>query len=109
MVERIAVDFDTLRQHAKRVGMVEDGVRLAENAAGSLNLSGGAFGVMCSFLVTPATLVSGVAMSAISSSAGMLQRAQKEIRAVASEFEDLEQEIVTAYRQLEGGLDGGQR
>lgn len=106
MTDQIALDFDTGRQHAARVGTVIDGVRLAENAASSLNLGGGAFGVMCSFLVTPATLISDVAIGTISSAAAMLERAQTELRGMVADFEEQEQDFAGRYRQIQGQLDG---
>ena len=106
MGDRIALDFDVARQHAARVARVVSDVRMAQDAAGSLNLAGGAFGVMCSFLVPPAQLVSQVAVGTISSVSGLLSRAESEFLGMVSDFEAMEEDFSARYRRLHGEVDG---
>lgn len=109
MGDQIALDFDTARQHATRVARVASDVRLAQDAAGSLNLAGGAFGVMCSFLVPPAVAVSQVAVGTISSVSALLGRAETEFLGMVSDFEAMEHDFSTRYKQLHGQVDGVSR
>ncbi|PKI89916.1 hypothetical protein CW368_12185 [Actinomycetales bacterium SN12] len=106
MSDRIALDFDTARQHAARVGRVRTDVVRAQEAAGSLDLAGGAFGLMCSFLVPPAVAVSAVAVGTISSVSSLLGRAERELRAVVADFETMEEDFAGRYRQLQAELGG---
>ncbi|MGN8026733.1 hypothetical protein [Microbacterium sp. 22242] len=108
MTGQIALDFELGRRHAARVGRVASDVRMAQDAASSLNLAGGAFGVMCSFLVPPAVLVSQVAVGTISSVSAMLGRAETEFLGVVSDFEAMEQDFSGRYRGLHGGLERAQ-
>ncbi|MDQ4215260.1 hypothetical protein [Microbacterium capsulatum] len=105
----IALDFDLGRQHAARVGRVASDVRMAQDAASSLDLAGGAFGVMCSFLVPPAVLVSQVAVGTISSVSAMLGRAETEFLGVVADFEAMEEDFSSRYAQLHGEVDGVRR
>ena len=100
------MDFDVARQHAARVARVASDVRLAQDAAGSLNLGGGAFGVMCAFLVQPAQLVSQVAVGTISSVSALLGRAESELLGMVADFEAMEEDVSGRYRQLHGRVDG---
>ena len=109
MGDMIALDFDVARQHAARVARVGSDVRLAQDAAGSLNLGGGAFGLMCSFLVPPAQLVSQVAVGTISSVSALLGRAESELLGVVSDFEAMEHDFSTRYRRLHAEVDGVSR
>ncbi len=108
MGDAIALDFELGRQHAARVGRVAADVQLAQDAASSLNLAGGAFGVMCSFLVPPAVLVSQVAVGTISSVSAMLGRAETEFLGLVSDFEAMETDFSGRYKGLHGGLGGPQ-
>jgi hypothetical protein len=109
MAELIAVDTETVRRHAQRVGQVASDVRLAENAAGSMNVGGGAFGVMCAFLVPPAQLVSSIAIGAISAAATMLEQSEEQLRGLADDFDESEQRQIDTINGLLGSVDGGIR
>ncbi|GAA4480871.1 hypothetical protein [Microbacterium panaciterrae] len=104
MGDTIALDFDLGRRHAARVGQVAADVRMAQDAASSLNLAGGAFGVMCAFLVPPAVLVSQVAIGTISSVSAMLGRAETEFLGMVSDFEATEEEFSGRYKSMHGAL-----
>ncbi|ACQ79137.1 conserved hypothetical protein [Beutenbergia cavernae DSM 12333] len=50
MSESFHIDDDVLRAHARKVDMVADDVAEAGSAATSVDLDGGAFGLLCAFL-----------------------------------------------------------
>jgi hypothetical protein len=100
----IAVDAELVVQHASRLGAVREGVAEAASAVGSVDLGGGAFGVLCSFLVPPAQLVAGIAQSMIVSADDMLDRTVDELRGFASDVEDRETTIVEQVRALQRGI-----
>jgi hypothetical protein len=102
---RIAIDADALRQHATAMRQVAADVQEAVEAARGIDLAGGAFGIMCSFLVPPAQLASTAAISGIASSKGMLDRTADEVVEVATETEGAEAERVRALQSLQKGLD----
>jgi uncharacterized protein YukE len=104
MAEKITIDPDLLRTHAARVEQVAGDVAMARDAAGSINLGGGAFGLMCNFLVLPATVVSTMAQSALLSAGSMVQRSATEIRAVATDFETTEGDIEQTIAGLRSAL-----
>ena len=68
----IAIDTDTLRQHASGVERLAADAVEALSAVQSINLSGGAFGVLCSFCVPPVGIVSAAVGAAISGVAANL-------------------------------------
>jgi hypothetical protein len=100
----IAVDAKLVLQHASRVGTVREGVAEAASAVGSVDLGGGAFGVLCAFLVPPAQLVAGIAQSMIVSAEGMLDRTVDELRGFASEVDERESTIAEQLRALQRGI-----
>lgn len=106
MAELIAVDTETIRRHAQRVGQVASDVRLAHDAAGSMNVGGGAFGVMCAFLVPPAQLVSSIAIGAIASAATMLEQSEEQLRGLADDFDEGEQRQIATIDGLVSSLEG---
>lgn len=105
VADRISIDFDLLEQHARRVDLVASDVALAQDAASSINVGGGAFGLMCAFLVPPAALVSSLATSALASAQGMVERSARELRAVGTDFGTTEDAIVTDLAEFVKALD----
>ena len=106
MSDEIAIDFDVIAYHAGRVDNVAADVALAQNAAGSINLGGGAFGLMCAFLVLPTTIVSTAAQLTLASAKGMVERSAREIKGVGRDFSTLEEDIITEIDDLKSELDG---
>ncbi|UAJ78422.1 hypothetical protein IT072_14280 [Leifsonia sp. ZF2019] len=102
--KRIAVDAEVIHAHAVRVDQVAADIGVARQAAAATNMGGGAFGVICSFLVAPATLAATMAASAISAAEGMVTRSAREVRGVAADAAAVEDDIVQAVRALEKGL-----
>lgn len=107
MADEIAIDFDVIGYHANRVDQVAADVAVAQSAAASINLGGGAFGLMCSFLVAPTSLVSTAAQLTLNAAHGMVERSAREIRAVGRDFAVLEQDIIAEIDDLQSELDGG--
>lgn len=105
MSTRIAIDTELLRQHAGRVEQVGRDVGVARDAAGSLDLGGGAFGLMCAFLVPPAVAVSSVAQAAIASAQRMVERSATELRGVAADFTAQEDRVEETLRSVRTRLD----
>lgn len=104
MAKKIAVDAELIHAHASRVERVAAEVAEARQAAVATNMGGGAFGLICAFLVPPATLAAAMAASAIGAAEGMLERSAREIRGVAKDMAAVEDDIVQAVRALEKGL-----
>jgi len=101
---QIAIDQDLIIAHAARVRQVSSDVQVARNAASATNMSGGAFGVMCAFLIGPATLVASAASGAIASAQGLVDRSATEIRGVADDMAAFEDELSASIRQIESAL-----
>ena len=106
MVEQIAVDADLLRTHAVRVEQGGAEVKVGADAAGSVDLGGGAFGVLCGFLVLPAQLVSFAGQSVVSSAGQLVDRAAVQVRGWAGDVEEQEQQIAQEIARLERLVDG---
>ena len=109
MPENIAVDFDVLTAHASRVDQVSSAVGLGAQAAASLNLGGGAFGLMCAFMVPPATLVSSMAQSAITSAQEMVSRSASEVRGLRDDFMAFEEAASGEFSALTTEVEGSPR
>ncbi|MFF2053469.1 hypothetical protein ACFVU2_17845 [Leifsonia sp. NPDC058194] len=105
MTGRIAMDADLLRYQATQVDAIASDVAEASSAARTLNLGGGAFGVLCSFLVPPAQLVSAAAIQLLHESEALLHRTGTQLRSVAMDVEDREADLVRQLRTIERGLD----
>jgi hypothetical protein len=104
VADKIAVDADLIHAHAARVQQVASDVGMARQAAASTNMGGGAFGVICSFLVAPASLAATMASAAIGAAEGMVTRSAREVKGVAADMAATEADIVRAVRTLEKAL-----
>lgn len=102
--DRIEIDSGLLRDQARAVTAAASGVDEARQAASSMNLTGGAFGVMCAFLVPPAMLLTDAASSMLTQASEMLVREAGALRGAADDFDDLERGISNELRRLGGGL-----
>jgi hypothetical protein len=100
----IAVDQDLITAHAARVEVVASDVAVARDAAGATNMGGGAFGVLCAFLVAPASIAASMAQSAIQSAEGMVRRSATELRGVATDMAAFEDDVVQGVAALESSL-----
>jgi len=97
---RITWDFDLLGEQARKVMQIGDDVGEASSAARSLSISGGAFGVLCSFLVPPAAAVTQVAAHMIDDSAALMERTGVQLRGLAADGEQFEADVVDAVKAL---------
>ena len=104
MAGHIAIDQDLIIAHAARVRQVSTDVQTARDAASATSMSGGAFGVMCAFLVGPATLVATAAAATIASAQGLVDRSATQIRGVADDMAAFEEELAASIRQIESAL-----
>jgi Protein of unknown function (DUF2580). len=103
--DRIAIDGDLLEAHARNIERVAVDVRQAIQAAGQTMLSAGAFGLMCSWMVPPFLGVAGASTAAMTSAANALDRSARELRATRADFDQTEEGVVAALRDLGQGLD----
>lgn len=105
MSEQIAIDPDVLRAQAAKVEALAGDVAEAASAAGSVNVGGGAFGVMCAFLVPVIQPVTTATAAAIRESGSLLTRTGEELRGAVSDWETVESDIAEALRTLQRPLD----
>lgn len=103
MTPQIRMDADVVLQHASRVQQLASDAAEAAAALKSVNLGGGAFGVMCAWIVPPG-LVSSAVSQHINGAEGVLERTGQELRGVVADFAAYEEAVVQATRSLEGGL-----
>lgn len=104
MTGRIVIDGDIISAHAARVDRVSADIALARQAASATNMGAGAFGLVCAFLVPPATLATSMAQRAISSSEAMVRRSATEVRGVARDMEAFEDQAVATIDRLGADL-----
>lgn len=104
--EQIEVDPQALRDQAREVESLAGAVDQASEAAASMNLAGGAFGVMCAFLVPPAISITGIARGALRDASELLRREADALRDLADDFEAYEQWISGEMTGLEGEVRG---
>ncbi|KHK97196.1 hypothetical protein LK09_13145 [Microbacterium mangrovi] len=105
MSDHIAIDHDLMLTQASQVERVAADIAVARDATRSTNMGGGAFGVLCGFLVTPATVVATIAGSAIGSAEGMVRRSASELRGVSNDMTRFETDLLQSIAQLESPLD----
>lgn len=96
----VEVTTDTLRQHAARVQNVVDDVSQARVAAGTADLHGGAFGVLCSFLPPAISGVDGAAREALDAIHEALVGTVSELQDMARSFDDVDQRAESTFRSL---------
>jgi len=104
MADRIAIDHELIIAHAARLGTVASDISLARDAGASTNMGGGAFGVLCSFLVAPASLAAQAAQQTIAAAEDMVRRPADEIRGVGTDMAAFEETVIDGIRSLEAGL-----
>ena len=104
MSELINVDVDVLSAHARKVSQLADDVGVAADAVAGIDLGGGAFGVLCAWMVPPAQVVSGVVLSHSRETRVVLNRTEGELRGVASDFSAAEDANVDVLRAVGGVL-----
>ena len=103
-MSEISVDAAALRAQATAVEGIAGNVDYARDAVGSMNLGGGAFGLMCSFLVAPAMAVTMIAAETMAETSRMLRREADALRETADDFEQQEETVGGDMRTLAGGI-----
>lgn len=83
----VKVEPAVLRAHAAKVADISDGVASAKSASAATDLGGGAFGILCSFMVPPLSAVKTVADLAIDAAAGAVEKTVGDLKAVADSYE----------------------
>jgi hypothetical protein len=106
MAGEIRIDPDILRGHARGVTVIAEDLDDALAAARSVDLSSGAFGVLCAFLVPPAGLASSMAVASLRSAGSMLRRAAAEVNGWADDAGETELQIVSDIQGIVAALDG---
>ena len=106
MGEKISVDPDAVTYHAARVEQAAADAHVAVTAAQSMNVAGGAFGLMCSFLVGPALATTEAAKFMLVSVENLIGRSATTLRAGVGDFAVHEDHVIDTVRALRGDLDG---
>lgn len=101
MTDLIAVDLDVVSTHTSRLYRVASDVALAADAAGSTDIGGGAFGVLCGFLVPPVGIAAATAGEAIRSAEAMLERSATALRKAADDLDAYDHDIARALAALD--------
>jgi hypothetical protein len=102
----IQIDTEALRSAAGQIETTAGAVDLSRDAATSLNLGGGAFGLMCAFLVPTAQTVSNAAVATMTQTAAMLRREAEALREVATDFDEHEENVSATLRGISDSVDG---
>ncbi|WEG08614.1 type VII secretion target [Microbacterium horticulturae] len=105
MTGNIAIDADVLLAHARKVAGFADDVDTALSAVNSVNLGGGAFGLLCAWMAPPAHAVSNVITSHTRESRQVLERTQRQLRNTVEDYSELEESHKAVLRALGGGLE----
>ncbi|KQM38533.1 type VII secretion target [Microbacterium sp. Leaf203] len=100
----IRIDAELLNQHAGHVDQLASDAAQALSAVQSINLSGGAFGLLCAWMVPPVGVVSQAVGSAIQQGSRTIERTASQIRDAAGDFQRYEDSVVDVVRSLERGL-----
>ena len=96
----LRIDPQGLAAHAARISNIADQADLARQAAVSMNLGGGAFGLMCAFLVPPLELISTPAEGFLGAIAEDVRAAANALSWSAQEFADTEKQITNSLYGL---------
>ncbi|MDT0116618.1 type VII secretion target [Microbacterium sp. PRF11] len=102
--DAISVDVELLHQHAGLVSQLASDANQALSAVQSVNLSGGAFGLLCSWMVPPVSMVSQAVGSTIQQGGEVIERSATQIRAAAEDFQRYEESVIDAVRSLDRNL-----
>lgn len=99
------VDTEVLRRHSTRVRQVSGDLGTAQSAAGSVDLHGGAFGVLCSFLPGIVSGVDGAARDAITAMREATDGMVAELGAMARSIDEADQRVEERMRSISRVLD----
>ncbi|WP_431837134.1 type VII secretion target [Cellulomonas sp. Y8] len=99
------VDTEVLRRHGTRVGQVAGDLGTAQAAAGSIDLHGGAFGVLCSFLPGIVSGVDSAARDAVTAMREATDGMITELGAMARSIDEADQRVEERMRSIVRVLD----
>lgn len=94
------IDTEVLRQHAARVGQVAGDIGTAQSAAGSSDLHGGAFGILCGFLPAIIGGTDTAAKDAIAAVREATDGMVAELGAMARSVDETDQAVETRMQQI---------
>lgn len=98
------VDTEILRRHATRVEQVAGDIASARSAALSTDLTGGAFGVLCSFLPPIVAGTDQAAREAISAVCDATDAAVAELGAMARSLDEADTAVESRLESIARGL-----
>lgn len=101
----IAIDGELIDYHVARVERVAADVHVAVDAGRSMNVAGGAFGLMCASLVPLAMATSNAATDALASVEQLLHRSGKQLREGVGDFHAHELAITDVLRGVSADID----
>ena len=96
----VMIDPGRVAGHAGRVKQVADTADQAASAASGMDLGGGAFGVLCSFMVMPLSLLSAPAQAMLNAAASTVRGAGEGIGAAGALFETTDHDLATVFDQV---------
>jgi len=99
----LRIDPAGLSRHAAGVVSVADLADQARSAAAGMDLGGGAFGILCSFMVPPLQLVSTPAVGFLSAVAETLRYTGDALTSAAEGFADTEQQVTAGFERMWAG------
>ncbi|WP_196804523.1 type VII secretion target [Cellulomonas sp. URHD0024] len=99
------VDSEVLRRHGARVAQVEGDLATARAAAGTTDLHGGAFGVLCSFLPPVISGVDAAARDAVHAVHEASQGVVRELGSMAGAFDRVDERVEDLMRGIARALD----
>lgn len=94
------IDTGVLRQHAARVGQVAGDIGTAQSAAGSADIHGGAFGVLCGFLPAIISGTDAAARDAVAAVREATDGMVSELGAMARSVDETDQAVETRMQQI---------
>lgn len=89
---QIHIDPDLMRSQAASLDGIAADIHEARQAAASTGLGGSSFGLLCAFLVLPATAVMGAGAGMVAAAGVMVERSAANMRGAADSFDEGEAE-----------------
>ncbi|WP_311479073.1 hypothetical protein [uncultured Gulosibacter sp.] len=100
-MEPLNINPDRIRQQAAATEHALSALDEAQSAVSSINLSGGAFGIMCSFLIPPAQVVTSATSFLLGNAHGMLEREAQALRDFADDLVSCDEEFESKFGAVE--------
>ncbi|WP_433674824.1 hypothetical protein [Microbacterium gorillae] len=100
VADRIAISPSVLSAHAEQVEQLATDVTVALDAVRGINLGGGAFGVMCAWMVPPALAASTLVISHIEQAQRVLHHTSEQLVGMADDFRAVEDNTTATVDQL---------